>query len=36
MFKKYEEPIIEIVEFNNSDIITTSTGDGFDDEVEFG
>ena len=35
MFKKYEEPIVEIIELCEVDIIKTSTGFGFDDEVEL-
>ena len=34
MFKKYEEPIVELIKFNSADIISTSSGDGFEDEVE--
>ena len=35
MFKKYEEPVIEIIELAEVDIIRTSTGNGFDDEVDL-
>lgn len=35
MFKKYEEPVVEIIEIDHVDIIRTSTGNGFDDEVEL-
>lgn len=35
MYKKYEEPVVEIIELSEVDIIRTSTGYGFDDEVEL-
>ena len=35
MIKKYEEPIIDIIEFGVVDIIRTSTEYGFDDEIDL-
>ena len=35
MLKKYEKAIVEIITFSNVDIIRTSTGFGFDDEIEL-
>lgn len=35
MLKKYEKPIVEVITFSNVDIIRTSTGFGFDDEIEI-
>lgn len=36
MFKKYEEPVVEIIELCDVDVIRTSTGNGFDDEIVLG
>ena len=35
MFKKYEAPIVEIIKLDDVDIIKTSSGQGFDDEIDF-
>ncbi|WP_294822880.1 hypothetical protein [uncultured Eubacterium sp.] len=37
MMKKFEEPIIEIIKFMNSDVITTSyTGGGTTGDINIG